>query len=415
MKGFLLLIASIFLWSTSNEIFAQVGINNDGSQADPSAMLDIKSTDKGLLIPRLTNTQKSFIASPTEGLMIYNSDDNCVEIWVETGWLNMCTQIITSPSAYTLNTTPVVNGSYENGVDLTASEFIVVEVNVTQIGYWGAKTNEMNGVSFSGSGNFSSTGLQTITLTGAGMPANRGTYSFSITYSNSASSSVNISFLCASALPASSTAIVEVTGAAGRIWMDRNLGAHRAAISQDDCRAYGNYFQWGRGADGHELIIFNANGSSSQVNGYTTTLSTTDQPGHSNFISPSGGDYDWRTPRNNALWSTGINDPCPDGYRIPTDQEWRDEVTAAGIINGLTAFNSSLKLTYTGYRDMYNYAQGNVVHYGFLSDNEGDYWSSTPGTTHPERAKNFWFAPTSISHGEPARAYGLSVRCIKEQ
>ena len=55
---------------------AQVGINTDGSQPDASAMLDIKSTDKGILIPRMTQTQRDAIASPAIGLMIYQTDGN---------------------------------------------------------------------------------------------------------------------------------------------------------------------------------------------------------------------------------------------------------------------------------------------------------------------------------------------------
>ncbi len=55
--------------------FAQnVGINTDGSTPDNSAMLDVKSTSKGLLVPRMTATQKTNISSPATGLMIYQTD-----------------------------------------------------------------------------------------------------------------------------------------------------------------------------------------------------------------------------------------------------------------------------------------------------------------------------------------------------
>lgn len=55
---------------------AQVGINTDGSNPDASAILDVKSTDKGVLIPRMTLTQRDNILSPASGLMIYNNDSN---------------------------------------------------------------------------------------------------------------------------------------------------------------------------------------------------------------------------------------------------------------------------------------------------------------------------------------------------
>ena len=51
-----------------------VAINNDDSAPDPSAMLDVKSTTKGFLAPRMTQAQRNAIASPATGLMIYQTD-----------------------------------------------------------------------------------------------------------------------------------------------------------------------------------------------------------------------------------------------------------------------------------------------------------------------------------------------------
>ncbi|WP_297290837.1 hypothetical protein, partial [Oceanicoccus sp.] len=45
-------------------LFAQVSINTDGSSPDESAMLDVKSTTKGMLIPRMDSTQRVAITSP---------------------------------------------------------------------------------------------------------------------------------------------------------------------------------------------------------------------------------------------------------------------------------------------------------------------------------------------------------------
>lgn len=50
------------------------------------------------------------------------------------------------------------------------------------------------------------------------------------------------------------TKVVEVTNpATGKTWMDRNLGASRAATSPTDASSFGDLYQWGRGADGHQL------------------------------------------------------------------------------------------------------------------------------------------------------------------
>jgi len=67
-------IIFLFLVITGIYAHAQVAVNTDGSLPDNSAMLDIKSTAKGLLIPRMTLTQRNAIASPAAGLMIYQTD-----------------------------------------------------------------------------------------------------------------------------------------------------------------------------------------------------------------------------------------------------------------------------------------------------------------------------------------------------
>ena len=57
--------------------FAQsVGINEDGTLADPSALLDVKADDKGLLIPRMTAAQRESIPNPATSLMVFQTDAN---------------------------------------------------------------------------------------------------------------------------------------------------------------------------------------------------------------------------------------------------------------------------------------------------------------------------------------------------
>lgn len=60
---------------------AQVGINTDGSAPDSSAMLDLKSTEKGFLPPRMTTVQRTAIENPAEGLVIYNTDNKEIEVF----------------------------------------------------------------------------------------------------------------------------------------------------------------------------------------------------------------------------------------------------------------------------------------------------------------------------------------------
>ena len=58
----------------SSLLFSQVSVTNDGSAPDNSAMLDVKSTTMGELIPRMTSAQRTAIANPANGLMVYQTD-----------------------------------------------------------------------------------------------------------------------------------------------------------------------------------------------------------------------------------------------------------------------------------------------------------------------------------------------------
>src|SRR5258705_10556409 len=73
MKKFFLLWKTIFIFSIVQSQQG-VAINTDGTNADNSALLNIKSSSKGILIPRLTSAQKTAIASPANGLLIYQTD-----------------------------------------------------------------------------------------------------------------------------------------------------------------------------------------------------------------------------------------------------------------------------------------------------------------------------------------------------
>ncbi|MBK7029826.1 MAG: hypothetical protein IPH45_11710 [Bacteroidales bacterium] len=70
-----LIISLGVLLILSQNVKSQVSINADGSSPDNSAMLDVKSTSQGLLIPRMTMAQRNAIVSPATGLMVYQTDN----------------------------------------------------------------------------------------------------------------------------------------------------------------------------------------------------------------------------------------------------------------------------------------------------------------------------------------------------
>jgi uncharacterized protein (TIGR02145 family) len=203
------------------------------------------------------------------------------------------------------------------------------------------------------------------------------------------------SVFCASG----SATIVEVTNSStGKTWMDRNLGASQVATSSTDANSYGDLYQWGRKSDGHQC----------RTSATTSTLSSSDQPGHGDFILPSSAPNDWRSPQNTNLWQgvNGVNNPCPSLYRLPTEAEleaergsWSPNNNSAG------AFASPLQLPMAGGRRLSSD--------GSLSDvgSDGLYWSSTVSGTD---ARVLYFASGGASMYPYGQAGGFSVRCLKD-
>jgi len=74
MKTWILFVFSCAFLATTG-LLAQVSINSDGTAPHTSAMLEVKSTSKGLLVPRMTTTDRDGITNPQEGLLIYNTDE----------------------------------------------------------------------------------------------------------------------------------------------------------------------------------------------------------------------------------------------------------------------------------------------------------------------------------------------------
>ena len=68
----------------SSTIYAQVGINADNSTPDGSAMLDVNSSTKGVLLPRMTQAQILAIQNPASGLMVFCTTDKKLYIYVST-------------------------------------------------------------------------------------------------------------------------------------------------------------------------------------------------------------------------------------------------------------------------------------------------------------------------------------------
>lgn len=180
----------------------------------------------------------------------------------------------------------------------------------------------------------------------------------------------------------------------GKIWLDRNLGAKRVCTKPFDKLCYGDYYQWGRGADGHQKV------------------------GSNSFVTKS---KDWSSQsyqtRNNFWSRTDGSGICPVGFRVPTDAEFKAEfdndMSSPGNLNW--TFRQILKLPLAGaryYRDVIEWSSpdfyaGEV--YEEITD--GYYWSVSPSKSAAWGMRHMWCS-SQIGHYD--RAYGFSVRCIKD-
>jgi uncharacterized protein (TIGR02145 family) len=192
------------------------------------------------------------------------------------------------------------------------------------------------------------------------------------------------------------TLIVEIKSNTGRIWMDRNLGASQVATSQSDEKSYGDLYQWGREADGHQLRNSSITGNRSQG----------DNPNSAAFIVYPSSPSDWRTTPNNNLWQGlyGKNNVCPTGFRLPTNDEWNIEINSWTTKDGDGAFKSPLKLPLSGSR---NFNDGQLDYLG----RNGWYWSSS---VDGNMARHLGFSSGTSGMSTGNRASGVAVRCIKD-
>ena len=189
----------------------------------------------------------------------------------------------------------------------------------------------------------------------------------------------------------------------GKVWLDRNLGATQVCTALDDENCYGDYYQWGRNKDGHQL--------------HTSTRSTVqatdvNNTGSNEFIvSSSTYQYDWAyaADTNGSLraanWSkTDGTSICPVGFRVPTIEELKDEtINAVPAVGDKTdAFNSFLKLPSSGYRiqngPIYDRGQGGYLRSVDITGVKSEYL----------------FYAAGVGTNTFSRTYGFTVRCIKD-
>jgi plastocyanin len=189
-------------------------------------------------------------------------------------------------------------------------------------------------------------------------------------------------------------------------------------------------FQWGRRADGHQK----------RNSGTTTTLSSSDTPGHTSFILNLNSPYDWRVGGSNpSRWGDGTNnlnqtkatnDPCPEGWKVPSIKQWASIFTGSTAVDLLTnATANTWKWNKSGVlvgSELFLPAtQGRLPWNGEVGtgDRMGRYWVSDPMSAGWARCAAWNWMGTLESQirfaagegaGDMSAGEGSTVRCVSE-
>ncbi len=189
------------------------------------------------------------------------------------------------------------------------------------------------------------------------------------------------------------------------IFLDRNLGAISDYVGSTD--SWGDLYQWGRQTDGHEK----------RSSDTTIVLADNYFINHKLFIVDEEKANDWLANIDDSLWQGEDNEsnPCPCGYRLPTEKEWRAILDLGYEIKRseegfyyLSIANGQLLLPAAGLRSAY------TGHFQYVGT-RGFYWGADAVSEGTSSCIDFNKddITTNISiYG--FRAFGRSVRCVKD-
>ncbi|NDV94548.1 hypothetical protein D0T84_06380 [Dysgonomonas sp. 521] len=216
----------------------------------------------------------------------------------------------------------------------------------------------------------------------------------------------------------------KTTGLVRTTYAHVNLGAE---YELDPCEMLGDLYQWGRPKDGHQ--------SRTPLSGTTNVQSTVAPPGHGNFILAASN---WLSSNISTLWGDGsqnytmlkvvANDPCPDGWKVPSYKQW------GAIYQGGTIGGHPIDATANKWTPMGTFEENSVSGHklsdalylpaaGLRSDGDGKtrmigilglYWTSTATAGGYESSMHYSLSNTYIYGTSTTRVYGIPVRCISD-
>jgi uncharacterized protein (TIGR02145 family) len=314
MKNLSFLFALILI--INRGLIAQVSINTDNNPPDPSAMLDVKSTTKGFLPPRVALTainSASPLTAPADGLLVYN----------------------TAVAGIPPNN--VIVGYYRWEVRKWVAVSPPQGVNVGDMQYW----NGVQWVKLSAGSNG-----QVLTFNN-GVPTWR-------QLSSPCGTSIIVNHLAGMVAPVDKTVtygtVSNIPGELTKCWITSNLGADHQAISVDDATEASAGWYW----------RFNS------------------KQGYKHDGTPRTPNTTWISAINEVSDWTIANDPCAielgSGWRIPTKTEWTNVFTIGSWTTWYEAWTSELKMHAAGYLSPTDGSLSSRGSYGdYWSSSQGNY------------------------------------------
>jgi hypothetical protein len=354
----------IIILLTGISVNAQVSINTDGSIPDNSAMLDVKSTNKGILLPRLTLTERDAIVNPATGLMIYQTDNspgfyynsgtNASPAWVMnssgTGW-GLSGNSGTSAGADFIGTTDNVPLTFKINNELSG----IIDQTNTSLGYQSLNSNTSgNYNTANGTGAlYSNTTGYSNTANGSNALYSNSTGSFNTAngisalyyntsgYSNTANGEGALYYNTAGSLnTANGSAALEknTTGdgntANGRQALNSNTtGSYNAANGAS--ALYSNTTGDNNTANGYQALNSNTSGFNNAANGYQALYSNTtgiynDANGFQALFSNTTGNYNTANGAQALYYNTdGTSNTATGSYALFNN--WGSFNTANGV------------------------------------------------------------------------------------
>jgi hypothetical protein len=426
-KIFLFIIIALLAVVIINAQSVGIGTNSPGS----SAMLDVSSTTKGLLVPRMTSAQRSAIVSPANGLMVYDITTNSFWYYNNSAWTNLVagggnsfTLPYSNTVALTTTAFKIKNDEHYNAIEGESTYGTGVSGKSGQgPGVTGTSNSNsgIEGSSTSGSGVYansvSGAGLNALSGSGFGIIATSGSSSSIYAFSSNAQPTINAtnSNGAGVAIKGSSSAYNAIIGTSG--------GTNTAGVRGE-----------GTGSGGNG--VFGTSSSNQGYGVYGYNLTGTGTYGFSNTgtgvkaISNSGLALDV----NGKLKIAGGNTSPSDGAVLTSDASgnavWKNNKIAFSIKEVNSAYsgisdNSYTKLHFNS--EEYDYGNTYFLHVGtnptanastFTVPKDGVY--NLGGAVHIQINSdiyNIWFAQLRIKLKRAGvestlRAYPLA--CFKD-